>query len=95
MSGLRFGGGSRFGGSSSGGGFGSNNNNNQNNQQNQNQGGGGMTNDGEVICPIPPNTDSISTINWSPDGRYLSAGTWDNKVSNVLLYMYEELSYQS
>lgn len=79
---LRFGS-SRFGSSNSGSTFGSNN---QNPVNPSNVGGGGssqggMTNDGEVICPIPANTDSISTINWSPDGRYLSAGTWDSKVS--------------
>jgi hypothetical protein len=35
--------------------------------------------DADASCPIPPGTDSISTLNFSRDGRFLSAGTWDNK----------------
>jgi hypothetical protein len=41
---------------------------------------GGIAPDGDVSLPIPAGTDSISTIQWSPNGQYLSAGTWDNKV---------------
>ncbi len=44
------------------------------------QGAAGAGADGDVAFSIPAGTDSISTIQWSPDGKFISAGTWDNKV---------------
>jgi hypothetical protein len=41
---------------------------------------GGAGPDGDAIVPLPAGTESMSTINWSADSRYVSASTWDGKV---------------
>lgn len=34
----------------------------------------------DVPVPLPPGTDSITCLQWSPNSQFLAASSWDNKV---------------
>ena len=34
----------------------------------------------DVEMPLPPGADSISSLDWNPQGNMIAAGSWDNKV---------------